>query len=327
MDLHARAGRQLAALGDPADLKPARHRHTKRSPAAMPGFLFVACGVAFSRSRCGSRYEPCGVCTRMIVALIRRDAADAAVARERGEALAERVEAAVFRAALVLAHSSAWRTARRRPASTTLGVGDERETEGSGEGEKAHDISLPAGGRASCAMEGRAADAAAVMIWSRRADAARFKRRAAIVRPCRGAARLRSSPHKKVEETDGDQARAVRCRRGGSRRNSFTGVVWQDPIIEAPAPARIRAGRVSFEPGARTAWHTHPLGQTLHVISGVGRVQAKGGPIREIKAGRHGVDSAGREALARRRAEHRHGAYRDAGGARRQARRVDGTGD
>ena len=68
-------------------------------------------------------------------------------------------------------------------------------------------------------------------------------------------------------------------------KESFTGVVWQDPIIEAPAPARIRAGRVSFEPGARTAWHTHPLGQTLHVISGVGRVQAKGGPVREIKAG------------------------------------------
>jgi quercetin dioxygenase-like cupin family protein len=68
-------------------------------------------------------------------------------------------------------------------------------------------------------------------------------------------------------------------------KESFTGTVWQDPIIEAPAPARIRAGRVSFEPGARTAWHTHPLGQTLHVISGVGRVQAKGGPVREIKAG------------------------------------------
>jgi quercetin dioxygenase-like cupin family protein len=68
-------------------------------------------------------------------------------------------------------------------------------------------------------------------------------------------------------------------------KESFTGVVWQDPIIEAPAPARVRAGRVSFEPGGRTAWHTHPLGQTLHVISGVGRVQAKGGPIREIKAG------------------------------------------
>jgi quercetin dioxygenase-like cupin family protein len=67
--------------------------------------------------------------------------------------------------------------------------------------------------------------------------------------------------------------------------DSFTGTVWQDPIIETPAPARIRCGRVSFEPGARTAWHTHPLGQTLHVISGVGRVQALGGPVREIRAG------------------------------------------
>ena len=67
--------------------------------------------------------------------------------------------------------------------------------------------------------------------------------------------------------------------------DSFTGTVWQDPIVDAPAPARIRATRVSFEPGARTAWHTHPLGQTLHVVSGVGRVQVLGGPVREIKAG------------------------------------------
>ena len=66
---------------------------------------------------------------------------------------------------------------------------------------------------------------------------------------------------------------------------SFTGTVWQDPIIEAPAPARIRCNRVLFEPGARTAWHTHPLGQTLHVVFGVGRVQAEGGPVREIRAG------------------------------------------
>jgi quercetin dioxygenase-like cupin family protein len=65
----------------------------------------------------------------------------------------------------------------------------------------------------------------------------------------------------------------------------FTGTVWQDPIIEAPAPARIRAGRVTFEPGARTAWHSHPLGQTLHVVSGLGRVQTWGGPIREIRPG------------------------------------------
>ena len=68
-------------------------------------------------------------------------------------------------------------------------------------------------------------------------------------------------------------------------KESFTGIVWQDPIIEAPAPARIRSGRVSFEPGSRTAWHTHPLGQTLHVVSGVGRVQTKGGPVLEIRAG------------------------------------------
>jgi quercetin dioxygenase-like cupin family protein len=67
--------------------------------------------------------------------------------------------------------------------------------------------------------------------------------------------------------------------------DAFTGTVWQDPIVDAPPPARIRANRVTFEPGARTAWHTHPLGQTLHVILGVGRVQTWDGPVREIKAG------------------------------------------
>jgi quercetin dioxygenase-like cupin family protein len=79
-----------------------------------------------------------------------------------------------------------------------------------------------------------------------------------------------------------------RCGSVPTRRqpaDAFTGTAWQDPIIEAPAPARIRCGRVSFEPAARTAWHTHPLGQTLHVISGAGRVQSWGGPIREIRPG------------------------------------------
>ena len=66
---------------------------------------------------------------------------------------------------------------------------------------------------------------------------------------------------------------------------SFTGTVWQDPIITPQAPMRIVAGRVAFEPGARTAWHTHPLGQTLYVIAGVGRFQSKGGPIHEIRPG------------------------------------------
>jgi len=65
----------------------------------------------------------------------------------------------------------------------------------------------------------------------------------------------------------------------------FTGTVWMDPIVNAPAPARIAAARVAFEPGARTAWHTHPLGQTLYVVSGVGRVQKLGEPVREIRAG------------------------------------------
>jgi quercetin dioxygenase-like cupin family protein len=68
-------------------------------------------------------------------------------------------------------------------------------------------------------------------------------------------------------------------------KDYFTGTVWQDPVVAAPAPARVVASRVSFEPGARTAWHTHPLGQTLLVLSGVGLVQVKGGPIREIRAG------------------------------------------
>ena len=52
----------------------------------------------------------------------------------------------------------------------------------------------------------------------------------------------------------------------------FTGRVWQEPVFEAPEPARMRALKVTFEPGARTAWHTHPLGQTLHVLSGTGLV-------------------------------------------------------
>ncbi len=65
----------------------------------------------------------------------------------------------------------------------------------------------------------------------------------------------------------------------------FTGTVFQDPIITAPDPARIRGFRVSFEPGARTNWHTHPLGQTLCVVSGVGRIQREGGPVREIRPG------------------------------------------
>ena len=70
----------------------------------------------------------------------------------------------------------------------------------------------------------------------------------------------------------------------------FTGTVWMDPIVNAPAPARVAAACVAFEPGARTAWHTHPLGQTLYVISGVGRVQKLGEPVCEIRAGDNVAD-------------------------------------
>jgi len=67
--------------------------------------------------------------------------------------------------------------------------------------------------------------------------------------------------------------------------NWFTGAVRVDPLFQAPAPARAGGASVTFEPGARTVWHTHPLGQTLIVTAGVGRIQCEGGPIEEIHPG------------------------------------------
>ena len=65
----------------------------------------------------------------------------------------------------------------------------------------------------------------------------------------------------------------------------FTGTVRVDPLFQANDPARASGASVTFEPGARTAWHTHPLGQTLIVIAGCGRAQREGGPIEEIRPG------------------------------------------
>jgi quercetin dioxygenase-like cupin family protein len=65
----------------------------------------------------------------------------------------------------------------------------------------------------------------------------------------------------------------------------FTGTVRIDPLIETPAPARAAGASVTFEPSARTAWHTHPLGQTLIVTSGLGWAQRWGGPKEEIRPG------------------------------------------
>ena len=74
----------------------------------------------------------------------------------------------------------------------------------------------------------------------------------------------------------------------GSRRGPedwFTGTVSLDEVVTAGAPARFKAFRVSFEPGARTAWHTHPMGQALHVLAGVGLVQLKGEAAQTIRPG------------------------------------------
>lgn len=80
-------------------------------------------------------------------------------------------------------------------------------------------------------------------------------------------------------------ARAADRKAGPGPADYFTGEVRHEPLISAPEPARVAASRVTFQPGARTAWHTHPLGQTLVVIEGVGRCQKMGGPIDEIRAG------------------------------------------
>ncbi|HEY7114390.1 MAG TPA: cupin domain-containing protein [Thermoanaerobaculia bacterium] len=80
-------------------------------------------------------------------------------------------------------------------------------------------------------------------------------------------------------------------KRGGSQPSArgpaefFTGSVRIDPLSTAAAPARVIAASVTFEPGARSAWHTHPLGQTLIVTSGCGWVQSEGGPKETIRAG------------------------------------------
>lgn len=83
----------------------------------------------------------------------------------------------------------------------------------------------------------------------------------------------------------------MEIRRCGSRPSQkgaaeyFTGTVRVDPLFEAADPARARGASVTFEPGARTAWHKHPLGQTLIVMSGIGRVQRLGGAVEEIRPG------------------------------------------
>jgi len=83
----------------------------------------------------------------------------------------------------------------------------------------------------------------------------------------------------------------VEIHRAGSRPSAkgpsewFTGTVRIDPLFTAKDPARAAGNTVTFEPGARTAWHTHPLGQVIIVTSGLGRAQRFGGPVEEIRPG------------------------------------------
>ena len=83
----------------------------------------------------------------------------------------------------------------------------------------------------------------------------------------------------------------MEIRRAGSQPSGagpaayFTGTVRIDPLFSPPAPARVTAALVTFEPGARTAWHTHPLGQTLIVTAGCGLAQREGGAVETIRPG------------------------------------------
>ncbi len=82
--------------------------------------------------------------------------------------------------------------------------------------------------------------------------------------------------------------KVVRSKERASRKGPsdwFTGSVWIDEVVVGVEPQKLRAFRVSFEPGARTAWHTHPLGQTLHVLTGTGLVQLEGESVQEIHPG------------------------------------------
>jgi len=102
----------------------------------------------------------------------------------------------------------------------------------------------------------------------------------------------------------------------------FTGTVSIDPLFQTSDPARVAGASVTFEPGARTAWHTHPLGQALIVTAGYGRAQRAGGPIEEISPGDVVWFAPGEK--------HRHGAAPTTAmthiAIQRQGRRLDGKG-
>jgi quercetin dioxygenase-like cupin family protein len=130
----------------------------------------------------------------------------------------------------------------------------------------------------------------------------------------------------------GKSMQTITITRSGSQASSpgqaeyFTGSVRVDPLFPVTEPARASAARVTFEPGARTAWHTHPLGQKLIVTAGTGWVQEQGGPVQEIREG-DVVLIPRCQALARRYSHHAGDAHRHSRAARGESRGVDGEGE
>jgi quercetin dioxygenase-like cupin family protein len=111
---------------------------------------------------------------------------------------------------------------------------------------------------------------------------------AAAITACAFPAILRAQTNRALIQK---QKRHMEIKRIGSQPSAkgpadwFTGTVRIDPLFQASAPARAAGASVTFEPGARTAWHTHPLGQTLIVTAGCGWAQHEGGPVEEIHPG------------------------------------------
>lgn len=95
-----------------------------------------------------------------------------------------------------------------------------------------------------------------------------------------GASAASAEPDKAVSVTRAGSTPSTAC-----PSSNFTGAVWVDSRFSATAPATVGGGTVTFEPGARIAWHTHPLGQTLIVTAGAGLVQHWGGEVQEIRPG------------------------------------------
>src|SRR5258708_20943727 len=106
---------------------------------------------------------------------------------------------------------------------------------------------------------------------------------------CTAAQQRSAGPDKKRRRRIMDIKRVGSEPSGNGPEDYFTGRVRIDRLFTAPEPARVAGASVTFEPGARTAWHTHPLGQTLIVTAGCGWVQREGGPVEELRPGDTGL--------------------------------------